>query len=60
MRAHERSAEYSRLRSILQGMGSVLIAFSGGSDSAFLLKAAKECRGGGAEIRVCGFTGQVK
>ncbi|HQH46761.1 MAG TPA: hypothetical protein PLQ86_12405, partial [Candidatus Aminicenantes bacterium] len=31
-----------RLRDILQGMDRVLVAFSGGTDSAFLLKIAAE------------------
>lgn len=38
-------AKEDRLREILSGLGSVLIAFSGGVDSSFLLKEAKDVLG---------------
>ena len=37
--------KYRQLQSILQAMGKVAVAFSGGVDSAFLLKAAAETLG---------------
>jgi uncharacterized protein len=37
----DRDGKLNRLTDILQELGSVLVAFSGGADSAFLLKAAK-------------------
>ncbi|QTA81410.1 Pyridinium-3,5-bisthiocarboxylic acid mononucleotide synthase [Desulfonema limicola] len=41
----EISARYEHLQNILQDMQEVLIAFSGGTDSTFLLKAARDVLG---------------
>ncbi len=41
----ELDAKYARLRSILEALGSVLVAFSGGADSALLLKVAYDVLG---------------
>jgi len=41
----EMTDKYQKLGEILQGMGKVLVAFSGGVDSAFLLKASLEFLG---------------
>src|SRR5512143_3838153 len=44
----ELSDKYDRLRSILRGLGSVVIGYSGGVDSTLLLKVAVDVLGDGA------------
>jgi len=39
--------KYARLKSILENMGNVVVAYSGGVDSAFLLKVAVDTLGAG-------------
>lgn len=42
------NGKYKKLEEILVSMGSVVVAYSGGVDSAYLLKAAHDCLGGKA------------
>lgn len=44
--------KYTKLQEILRGMGSILVAFSGGVDSTFLLKAAMDTLGSGRVLAV--------
>ncbi|MCW2277985.1 ATP-dependent sacrificial sulfur transferase LarE [Heliophilum fasciatum] len=50
--------KYQRLQRLLQTMGTVLIAYSGGVDSTFLLKVARDTLGDQA-IGVLGISGTV-
>ena len=46
--------KYERLRQILKGLGRVVVAYSGGVDSTFLLKAAVETLGSGNVLACIG------
>ena len=48
----ETAAKYARLQDILRALGSVLVAYSGGVDSALLLKVATDTLGGEQAVGV--------
>lgn len=50
----ERDSKLTKLREILGGMKSVIVAFSGGADSTFLLKMAVEALGAEKVLAVTG------
>ena len=45
------NSKYEKMIENLKSLGSVAVAFSGGADSTFLLKAAKEALGNNASCR---------